>query len=133
MPLTAPGVANPCGYFVVSPRITLGSAAKSISRVELNSKKPPSDGIIDVVHAALQGVLADGLGDVVPELPLSLERLLRNVGIGAEGCVRKSHQRRADVAGDHIIPILVARRELVDGVVEITEFRVTFARSAGWW
>jgi len=63
-------------------RITLGSAAKSISRVELNSKKRPRM-IVDEIHAALQRVFADRLGEVVAKLPFFLPGLLRNVGVGA--------------------------------------------------
>src|SRR5262245_28240082 len=45
MPVTAPEVANPCGYFVVSAKMSLGLAPKSTSRVELNLKNPPSTGL----------------------------------------------------------------------------------------
>src|SRR5690348_14661083 len=45
IPATAPGVANPCGKFVLSVVIWLGSAPKSTSRVLLNSKYPPSVGL----------------------------------------------------------------------------------------
>src|SRR6185312_13378822 len=59
-------------------------------------------------------MVADGLGDVVLELPLALERLLGNVGVGSERSVRKYDQRLADVAGDQVIPILEAERRLID-------------------
>src|ERR1700746_3692229 len=44
IPVIRPGVAKPWGYLAVLPRISLGLAAKSISRVELNLKNPPSTG-----------------------------------------------------------------------------------------
>ena len=74
--------------------MTLGVAAKSTSRVELNSKKPPSDGVPDKVDTALQSMFTDGLGDVVAELPLILIGLLRDVGVGAEGGAGRSQAER---------------------------------------
>src|SRR5262249_6079320 len=71
--------------------------------------------IVDEIDARLQRVLTDGLGKIVAELPLLLPRLLRHIGIGAEGSVRKSYQRRADMAGDQVVPILIAYGQLVDG------------------
>jgi len=44
MAVTRPGVAKPWGYVAGLPRMSLGFFAKSISSVELNSKKPPSTG-----------------------------------------------------------------------------------------
>src|ERR1019366_89550 len=58
--------------------------------------------VVDEIYSALERVSADRLGEVVPKLPLALPGLLRNVGVGAERCVRKGHQRRADTAGDQI-------------------------------
>src|SRR5262249_50084178 len=66
------------------------------------------DGVPDVVGAALEGVLADGFGEVILELPFALERLLRNVGVGAERRVRENDERSADAAVDDVVPELVA-------------------------
>src|SRR6185312_5470166 len=56
------------------------------------------DGIPDVIASGFQCVIANGLSDVVFELPLTLERLLRNIGVGSERRVGKNYQRFADVA-----------------------------------
>ena len=63
-------------------------------------------------------MLADRLGNVIPELPLALERLLRDVAVRAKRCgARESNQRGVGMAGDQVVPILPAEGELVDRVV----------------
>ena len=52
------------------------------SRVEL--KEAAHERRPDVVNASLEGVFADGLGDVIFELVFTLNRVLRHVGVGAE-------------------------------------------------
>ncbi len=51
-------------------------------RAEL--EKSALDWIPDEVGSGLESVLAEGLGNVILKLPLALERLLRNVGVGTE-------------------------------------------------
>ena len=60
-------------------------------------------------------MLPDHLGEIVLELPLALERLLRNVGVGAKRfrrCIER-HQRRTDLAGDQVVPVLPSDRRHV--------------------
>jgi hypothetical protein len=44
--------------------------------------------------------VANGLGDVILELPFFLKGLLGNVGIGAKRRVGEHYERRADTTGD---------------------------------
>src|SRR5262249_54457610 len=50
------------------------------------------------------------------ELPFALERLLRNVGVGAERGVREGDERSANSAVDDVVPELIAEGKLVHGV-----------------
>ena len=77
------------------------------SRAEL--EEAAFDGVPDVVDASFESVIAESFGDVVLELPFALERLLRNVGVGAERSAREDDQRSADVAGNQVVPILDSR------------------------
>src|SRR5579862_6301900 len=74
MPVTAPGVANFCGYLALFRR-TLGSAAKSISNVELNSKKPPICGQLMKSKPVLRVCL-----------PMVLEKSSRNCHFFCQDC-----------------------------------------------
>ena len=90
--------------------IALGIPAEVDFERRVGYEEAAFDGIPDVVHAVFEGVVPDRFGEVVLELPFALERLLRNVGVGAERSARKSHQRSADVARDQVVPVLESRR-----------------------
>ena len=71
----------------------------------------------DEIDTTFESVIAKGLGDIVSELPLALEGLLRNVGVGTKLSAREDDQRSVDIAGDQVIPILTAEGELIDRIV----------------
>ena len=82
-------------------------------RVEL--KEAAHERSPDVINAGLEGVLANGLGDVILELVFALDRILRNVGVGAElDAGREREERGASGAVNQIVPVLESKRELVD-------------------
>ena len=79
--------------------------------------------IPNVVGTGFKGVLAHSLGNVVPKLPLALERLLRNICVGAKlSRIRENNERSADLAGDQVVPILKSECKLVDD--SIGELRI---------
>ena len=79
--------------------------------------------IVNVIHSELEVVIVPALRDVVLELPLALERLLGNVGVGAEAraagaavvasAAREGDQRYANLAVDDVVPILEAEGEAI--------------------
>ena len=80
-------------------------------------------GLPDVVSADLEDVIAPSLADVIFELPLALEGLLRDVSVGAEAgatvtaavatATGEGEQRRTQRAVDDVVPVLISERELV--------------------
>src|SRR5207249_12283246 len=62
-------------------------------------------------------MVANGFRDVILELPLFLKGLLGNVDIGAKRRIGEGYERRADAAGDEVVPVLIAKREWGNGRV----------------
>ena len=72
-------------------------------------------GVEDKIDTEVERVLADGLGDVIPELKLPLIGLLWNVGIGSKpfADVIERHVRYLLGAVDDIVPELISKCEAV--------------------
>ena len=100
-------------------RIITRNHARIIREIDFQRRaeleKATLDWIVNEIYSGFQVMAADGLREVIPELPLFLNGLLRNVRIGTKRCVREYNEWGADRAVYQIVPILVAKRKLVDG------------------
>ncbi len=75
-----PGVWNPCG----KRQNCAGQLAEIEFQRRVELEEAAHERCPDVVNAGLERVITDRLADVILELELALDRILRNVGVGAE-------------------------------------------------
>src|SRR5262249_53883410 len=81
--------------------------------------------VVDVIHSKLEVVVVPGLRDIVLELPLPLERLLRNVCVSPKAgtavtavvaaTAGESDKWHTNLAVNYVVPILETKGEAVDG------------------
>ncbi len=93
-------------------------AAWVINEVDLEGRieleKAAHERRVDVIESSAEGVLADCFAQVVLELPLALDGLLRNVGVGAELRAGKGDERGPRLTVNQVVPILPPDSELVE-------------------